>query len=83
MAVGFRDYQRGSGAEQVAAAKAALQTSMRDFAEEFSACRCRDLTGFDVSTPEGFQAFKASGAPERCKDYVGWMIDEIAPLLED
>jgi C_GCAxxG_C_C family probable redox protein len=83
MAVGFRDYQRGAGAEQIAATKAALQTAMRDFAEEFGACRCRDLTGFDMSTPEGFQAFRASGTAERCQDYVGWMIDEIAPLLED
>jgi len=60
-----------------------LQGLLRDFTVEFGACRCNDLTGFDLSTPEGHDAFMASEARGRCKDYVGWMCDQIAPLLLD
>lgn len=60
-----------------------LQNLLRDFTAEFGARRCNDLTGFDMSTPEGHDAFMASEARGRCKDYVGWMCDQIAPLLLD
>ena len=84
MAAGMRDYSSGGPDPlRAAATKEALQTAMKDFGEEFGSCRCRDLTGYDVSTPEGFKAFKESEAKEKCPVFVGWMMDEIAPLLED
>lgn len=60
-----------------------IQELLRDFTAEFGAFRCKDLTGFDLSTPEGHDAFAASEVRERCRDYVGWMCDQIAPLLPD
>lgn len=81
MASGFRDYRRGSTTDEIDETKAMLQKTMRDFTREFGACRCRELSGFDVSTPEGHQAFKASEAAERCQIYVSWMIDRITPLV--
>jgi C_GCAxxG_C_C family probable redox protein len=60
-----------------------LQELIRSFSDEFGCRRCRDLTGFDLSTPEGHDAFAASDARGRCADYVGWMCDRLAPLLAE
>ena len=44
---------------------------------------CRELTGFDLSTPEGLQAFRASDVPMRvCLRAVGFAYDETLKLLE-
>lgn len=59
-----------------------LRSILRDFVQTFGACRCRDLTGFDLSTPEGFQEFKKSEASSRCPVYVGWVCDRLTSLLE-
>jgi len=59
----------------------ALQEIIRSFTLEFGARRCADLTGCDLSTPEGHEAFVASGARDRCPGYVGWMCDRLTPLL--
>jgi C_GCAxxG_C_C family probable redox protein len=40
---------------------------------------CRDLLGFDLSTPEGAQRAQQPGAFEKCADYVG----DAAEILED
>lgn len=60
-----------------------LQELLRDFRAEFGSCRCRDLTGFDLTTPEGHDAFMASESRGRCGDYVGWVCEQITPLLLD
>jgi C_GCAxxG_C_C family probable redox protein len=82
MAAGARDYYaEGKGPDRTAETKAALQKAMKGFTDKFGFCGCRDLTGYDLSTPEGFTAFKMSEAHDRCQLYVAWMMDEIAPLL--
>jgi C_GCAxxG_C_C family probable redox protein len=58
-----------------------LQQLIQEFAAKFGTCRCRDLTGYDMSTFEGLMAFRESEARIRCRDYVGWMIDRLTPLL--
>ena len=55
---------------------------IKAFTQKFDSCRCLDLTGYDVSTPEGFKAFKESEAKDRCPIYVGWTMDEITPLIQ-
>lgn len=60
-----------------------LRELLRGFAGEFGCRRCLDLSGFDLSTPEGHDAFAASDARERCAGYVGWMCDRLAPLLAE
>lgn len=83
LAAGMRDYHaKDTDPGRAAATKEALQDIMRAFTEEFGSCTCRELTGYDVSTPEGFEAFKASEAKERCPIYVGWMMEQIVPMLE-
>jgi C_GCAxxG_C_C family probable redox protein len=59
----------------------ALQELMRGFAGAFGTRRCLDLTGYDLSTPEGHEAFGESEARKRCADYVGWMCDRLTPML--
>jgi C_GCAxxG_C_C family probable redox protein len=44
----------------------------RRFEEETGSVSCRDLTGMDLSTPEGLQAFHASDIPLRvCLPAIG------------
>ena len=61
--------------------RAALQTLLKEFSSEFGTRRCAELTGHDLSTPEGMDLFRRSEVRERCSSYVGWVCDRIAPLL--
>ncbi|MCL5735921.1 MAG: C-GCAxxG-C-C family protein [Actinobacteria bacterium] len=82
MAAGMRDFHdRDQAAERSQKTKEDLQKMMKDFAVTYGSCRCRDLTGYDLSTPEGFKAFKESPAHERCQEFVGFIIDRVSPLL--
>lgn len=84
MALGLRDRELGlDDVDSIETAHAALKDLMRDFETQFGSCACRELTGFDVSTPEGSAAFKASEAHERCPLYVTWMCDRLYPLLSE
>jgi C_GCAxxG_C_C family probable redox protein len=80
LALGLLDYQDAHSAGPAASRKA-LQDFTQEFAAEFGALRCRDLTGFDLSTPEGHDAFVKSGGNERCREFVGWMCDRLLPLV--
>jgi C_GCAxxG_C_C family probable redox protein len=83
LALGARDLilaGQGIDAHQTTADQ--LKAILRDFSEEFGSRRCGNLTGYDLSTPEGMEAFKASDVRSRCSDYVGWAIDRLEPLLE-
>jgi C_GCAxxG_C_C family probable redox protein len=83
LALGVRDLVliRRGAAEPPSAADA-LKDILRGFAEETGSCRCRDLTGYDLSRPEEMEAFKKSETRSRCSDYVRWVCDELEPLLE-
>ena len=78
-ALGLRDHLAGDAADP-AGTRAALQELVRDFESEFGALRCRDLTGCDLTTPEGHDAFVKGGGPDRCRSFVDWMCDQILPL---
>lgn len=82
LALGLRDYHAPEDdPERAAADTQLLQNLMRDFATEFGSCRCLELTGHDLSTPEGYKEFRESEAPQRCAGYVGWVCDRLTPLL--
>lgn len=84
LALGLRDQLAADdSADAVPQTREQLQAFVRDFTRQFGACRCNDLTGFDMSTPEGHDAFMASEARGRCKEFVGSMCDRLAPLLLD
>lgn len=82
LALGLRDLHVPGGApEEEPATSESLQELVREFEREFGARRCRDLTGLDLSTPEGFEAFLQSDAPDRCAGCISWMCDGLLPLL--
>ncbi len=77
LALGLLDQLGGETADP-AASRARLQDLTARFAAEFGGVRCRDLTGFDLTTVAGHDAFVASGGNDRCKGFVGWMCDQLA-----
>lgn len=80
LALGLLDHLRGDSADP-AASRAALQSLLSGFTEEFGGLRCRKLTGFDFTTPEGHDAFVASGGMRLCTSFVDWMCDQLTPLV--
>jgi C_GCAxxG_C_C family probable redox protein len=72
----------GAPAGDPTTTRTSLQALMREFSAQFGPLRCRDLTGCDLTTPEGHDAFVKSGANERCQLFVGWMCDRLLPLLD-
>ncbi len=82
LALGLRDYCRDGGAvKDPDPTRDLLQALLRDFTGAFESRRCAELTGHDLSTPEGMELFHKSEIRERCSLYVGWVCDRIAPLL--
>jgi C_GCAxxG_C_C family probable redox protein len=82
LALGLRDFGRtGQAADTPARTTEQLQEILRDFAAEFGSRRCTELTGHDLSTPEGYAVFRKSDAHMHCPDYVGWVCDRLVPLL--
>ncbi len=82
MALGLRDFWLDEeDPELEARTRERLQELIRAFREQFATCRCRELTGFDLSNPAEREAFMLSEVHGRCADYVGWMCDRIAPLM--
>ena len=55
----------------------------RRFEEETGSLSCRELTGMDLSTPEGYQAFQKSDVPLRvCLPAIGTAFRLVMELLE-
>lgn len=55
---------------------------LRAFREEMGAVCCRELTGMDLSTPEGLKQFRASDVPVRvCLPAVGFAYQRTLDLL--
>jgi C_GCAxxG_C_C family probable redox protein len=83
LALGVRDRALAElGIEQPQTTADQLKAVLRDFTTEFGSRRCCELTGYDLSTPEGMAAFRTSEIRSRCSDYVAWAIDRLEPLLE-
>ncbi len=59
-----------------------LQELIRRFEQEFGAVTCRNLVGWDISTPEGFRAAKKAQATKRCPEFVSWVCDQLAGILD-
>jgi C_GCAxxG_C_C family probable redox protein len=82
LALGVRDMVlTDRGMEPPAETPDQVRALLKDFSETFGARCCLDLTGFDLTTPEGMTAFKMSDIRSRCNDYVAWAIDRLEPLL--
>jgi len=82
LALGLRDYcRKGIAVDGPNPTPDLLKGLMRDFAGQFGSRRCGELTGHDLSTPEGRDLFMKSEIRDRCPLYVGWVCDRLAPLL--
>jgi len=51
------------------------------FREEHGDTACTPLLGVDLSTPEGFKAFKEQNLRAKCGDLVAWIAGELHDLL--
>jgi C_GCAxxG_C_C family probable redox protein len=64
MAIGLR-HGREEASQAHDQTYALAQELRRRFEEEMGTKSCRELTGVDLSTPEGLETFRSSGVPER------------------
>jgi C_GCAxxG_C_C family probable redox protein len=60
---------RRSPDEQVDENYQVVQEFIRQFEDEVGSTNCRELTGNDMTTPEGLQAYLESDQSERCRGY--------------
>jgi len=57
---------------------------LRLFREEMGSLNCRELTGIDLSTPEGLAQFRASDVPVKvCLRAVGFTYETVLGLLQE
>jgi C_GCAxxG_C_C family probable redox protein len=57
---------------------------LRRFRDEMGSIQCRDLTGRDLSTPEGMQAYRSSDVrPRVCLPAVGLAYRLVLELLQE
>jgi C_GCAxxG_C_C family probable redox protein len=83
LSLGVRDQVLARrGVKEPPSAAEQLQGILRDFTAQFGSCRCRELTGHDLSSPEGLEVFRKSEIRSRCADYVLWACDRLDPLLD-
>jgi C_GCAxxG_C_C family probable redox protein len=82
MAIGLK-HGREEPSQPNEQAYALAQEFCRRFEEETGSLSCRDLTGMDISTPEGFKAYRSSDVPLRvCLPAVGAAFRLVTELLE-
>jgi len=82
MAIGLR-HGREEASQSRDRAYALAQEFRRCFEEEMGTILCRELTGADLSTPEGWEAFHNSDVPERvCRRARGVAFRAVMKLLD-
>ena len=57
---------------------------LRAFREQMGSLNCRELTGIDLSTPEGLKQFRGSDVPVKvCLRAVGFTYETVLRLLQE
>jgi C_GCAxxG_C_C family probable redox protein len=82
VALGLRDQLGVQAATEDVKAFDWLQDLTRRFEAEFGTATCEGLLGCDISTAQGFRAAKKSQATKRCPEFVGWVCDRMAEILD-
>ena len=82
MLLGLYEGRAQRPAKELAAAVRPMARQLyQSFAQRFGHTDCRNLTGYDFSTPEGYQAFVDSGARQtKCANYITYVISELLTL---
>ena len=60
-----------------------VQQFLRAFEEEYKSTNCFELTGCDLSTEEGRQAFVDKGVLEKCRQFTGKAASLAAKFIND
>ena len=60
-----------------------LQQLVRDFEAQHGSVTCRGLLGCDISTPECFRQAKKNQATKGCPEYVSWVCDRLAEVIDN
>ena len=82
MAIGLR-HGREEASQSRDRAYTLGQEFRRRFEEEMGTISCRELTGVDLSTPEGLERFRSSDVPERvCRRARGVAFRLVMGLLD-
>ena len=87
LAVGLKDSPRATGASTHSEATAAetqdhLRALFHDFRIEFGGTNCVQLTGYDLSTPEGLAGFRGSDARKKCALMLAWAMERLEALFD-
>ena len=83
MAIGL-EKERGSTVEESLRTLAVVREFRRRFEAVMKTINCRELTGVDLSTPEGIEKFMASDVPQRaCFPAVDTAYRLVMDLLEE
>jgi len=83
MAIGLKK-ERGDTMEHWLRISAVAQEFRRRFEAEMETINCRELTGADLSTPEGIQQFMGSDTPQTvCFPAVGVAYRLVVDLLKE
>ncbi len=80
LGIGARDSGAGSSPGSAAALQQ-LQQLTEGFIRRFGSPSCRELTGCDVNTAEGLQAFRQPARSTHCDGMLLWVLEEVEPLL--
>lgn len=83
MALGLKfGRERGDDNDSKAATYAKVRELFAAFEKEFGTCRCYDLIGFDLTTPEGLEQAKQAGLHDKiCPKYVEFCADWAASAV--
>lgn len=76
-------FGRDEHEDSVEPSYAATGTLIRQFESEFGSRDCTDLTGYDLSTPEGLAAFRSSDRKQRCSAFVRRAAELSASLVRE
>ena len=83
MAIGLKK-ERGNTMEEALRTLAVAQEFRRRFEAEMETINCRELTGADLSTPEGIEQFMGSDTPQKvCFPAVGAAYRLVVDLLKE
>ena len=83
MAIGLKK-ERGDTMEEMLGTLAVAQEFRRRFEAEMKTINCRELTGADLTTPEGIEQFMGSDIPQTvCFPAVGLAYRLVVDLLKE
>lgn len=61
----------------------AVDRFYNDFVEAFGTCKCRELTGLDLKTPAGIEAYRNKIHTERCNHIVAWAAERAHQIIQE